>query len=52
MFFFGAVSFTLSDLVLSGTFFGEGKERPIDFILNYSTYYSAQFVIAFMLLFA
>ena len=52
MFFIGSVLFTLSDLVLSGTFFGEGKERPIDFILNYSTYYSAQFVIAFMLLFA
>ena len=51
MFFIGSVLFTISDLVLSGTFFGEGKERPIDFILNYVTYYGAQFVIAFLLLF-
>ena len=52
MFFIGSLLFAASDLVLSGTFFGEGKDRPIDFILNYSTYYSAQFVIAFLLLFA
>ena len=39
MFLIGAALFVISDLVLSGTFFGEGKERPIDFILNYSTYY-------------
>ena len=51
MFFFGAVSFTMSDLVLSGTFFGEGKERPIDFTLNYVFYYGAQFTIAMSLLF-
>jgi len=51
MFFIGSVLFVLSDLVLSGTFFGEGKERPIDFILNYITYYGAQFTIAMLLLF-
>ena len=47
----GGVLFAISDLVLSGTYFGEGKERPIDFILNYLTYYSAQFTIAFSIMF-
>lgn len=51
MFLIGSILFAISDLVLSGTYFGEGKERPIDFILNYSTYYSAQFIIALMLLY-
>ena len=51
MFLVGAVLFAISDLVLSGTFFGKGKERPIDFILNYLTYYGAQFTIAMVLLF-
>ena len=51
MFLIGSVLFAISDLVLSGTYFGEGKERPIDFILNYVTYYGAQFVIAMLLLF-
>ena len=51
MFLIGAILFAISDLVLSGTYFGKGKERPIDFILNYSTYYSAQYLIAFLLLF-
>ena len=52
MFVIGSVLFAISDLVLSGTYFGEGKERPIDFILNYVTYYGAQYAIAFLLLFA
>ena len=47
----GGILFAISDLVLSGTYFGEGKERPIDFILNYLTYYSAQFTIAFSIMF-
>ena len=51
LFLIGAVLFAASDLILSGTYFGEGKERPIDFILNYSTYYAAQFIIALLLLF-
>ena len=51
MFLVGVVLFAISDLVLSGTFFGKGKERPIDFILNYLTYYGAQFTIAMVLLF-
>jgi uncharacterized membrane protein YhhN len=52
LFLAGSLLFALSDLVLSGTFFGEGKERPIDFALNYATYYGAQFLIAFLLYFA
>ncbi len=48
--FAGGVLFALSDLVLSGTYFGTGKDRPIDIILNYLTYYPAQFLIASSLL--
>ena len=44
--FVGGALFLLSDLVLSGTYFGEGKDRPIDIILNYVFYYGAQFLIA------
>ena len=50
LFFAGGILFALSDLVLSGTYFG-GKERPVDIILNYLTYYPAQFLIALSLLF-
>lgn len=49
--FIGAVLFTASDLVLSGTYFGVGHDKPVDIILNYITYYPAQFVIALSLLF-
>ena len=49
--FVGGVLFAISDLVLSQTYFGQGHEKPLDFILNYLTYYSAQFVIAFSLFF-
>ena len=49
--FAGAILFTASDLVLSGTYFGTGHERPIDFVLNYFTYYPAQFLIATALMF-
>ncbi|MBQ9457096.1 MAG: hypothetical protein IJU64_01110 [Bacilli bacterium] len=51
MLFAGGLSFVISDVVLSGTYFGQGKERPADFILNYLFYYGAQFTIAFSLLF-
>ena len=51
MLFAGGISFAVSDLVLSKTYFGEGHEKPLDFILNYITYYGAQFIIAFSLLF-
>ncbi len=49
VFFIGSVLFMLSDLILSGTYFGEGKDRPVDLLLNYLTYYPAQFLIALSL---
>ena len=49
--FVGGVFFAISDLILSGTYFGVGKERPIDLALNYITYYTAQFLIASALVF-
>ena len=49
IFFIGSVLFALSDLVLSGTFFGTGKERPIDLASNYVLYYGGQYLIAFSL---
>ena len=44
--FLGGILFALSDLVLSGTYFGVGKDRPVHIILNYLSYYPAQFLIA------
>ena len=49
--FVGGVFFAISDLILSGTYFGTGKERPIDLALNYITYYAGQFLIASALVF-
>lgn len=51
MLFIGGVLFALSDLILCGTYFGEGKERPFDIISNAITYFSAQYLIAFSLFF-
>ena len=51
MLFAGGVLFAISDLILSGTYFGVGKERPVDIITNAVTYYVAQYVIAFSLFF-
>ena len=51
MIFAGGLLFTISDLILSGTYFGKGKERPVDIITNSVTYYAAQFVIALALFF-
>ena len=49
--FAGAISFAISDLILCGTYFAEGKERPFDIISNGITYYLAQYLIAFSLFF-
>ena len=49
--FIGGIFFALSDLILSGTYFGVNRERPIDLALNYITYYSGQFLIASALVF-
>lgn len=51
LFAVGAVLFTLSDLVLSGTYFGQGKNRAIDYFINHFLYYSAQFLIASTIMF-
>ena len=51
VFFIGGVLFVISDLILSGTYFGEGKNRPVDIITNHVAYYLAQFVIASSILF-
>ena len=51
MMFVGGVLFAISDLILSGTYFGENRERPVDIITNTVTYYMAQFTIAFAMLF-
>ena len=51
MMFIGGLLFTVSDLILSGTYFGKGKERPVDIITNSVTYYAAQFVIALAMFF-
>ena len=46
----GGILFASSDLILSGTYFGIGKERPIDITINSVLYYIAQFAIAFSIL--
>lgn len=51
MMFAGGVFFLISDLILSGTYFGEGKNRPVDIITNHTTYYVAQFLIAAAIMF-
>ncbi|MBQ6543785.1 MAG: lysoplasmalogenase [Clostridia bacterium] len=51
MIFGGSVFFALSDLILNGTYFGEGKNRPVDIVTNHVTYYIAQFAIALSLCF-
>ena len=43
----GGLFFIISDLILSGTYFGDGKDRPVDIIVNHTTYYIAQYCIAF-----
>ena len=47
----GAILFAISDLILSGTYFGENHETPMDIVSNAVTYFAAQYVIAFSLYF-
>lgn len=51
--FLGAASifFVISDFILTGTYFGKGKDRPVDIIVNHITYYIAQYLIALSLCF-
>ena len=51
MLFIGGILFALSDLILCGTYFGEGKDKPFDLISNSITYYVAQYLIAFSIFF-
>lgn len=44
--FIGGVSFAISDLILSGTYFGTDRDRPVHLALNYLTYCAGQFLIA------
>ncbi len=41
----GALLFMLSDLILSGTYFGEGQDKPVHYFTNHFSYYAAQFLI-------
>lgn len=47
----GGLLFLLSDLVLSGMYFGEGKNTKVNVIVNHSLYYAAQFAMAATILF-
>ncbi len=42
----GAVSFTLSDIVLSGTYFGRGYDGKVWIFINHFLYYAGQYLIA------
>lgn len=42
----GAILFTLSDVVLSSTYFGVGKDKKFHFFINHFLYYAGQYMIA------
>lgn len=47
----GAVSFTLSDVVLSGTYFGKGQDTGFFYFINHFLYYAGQYLIASSIMF-
>lgn len=47
----GSVLFLLSDAVLSNTFFGRGKDKPIHYFINHFLYYAGQYLIAASVMF-
>ncbi|MCH5321810.1 MAG: lysoplasmalogenase [Eubacterium sp.] len=47
----GSVLFLLSDVVLSNTFFGRGKDKPHHFFINHFLYYAGQYLIAASVMF-
>lgn len=47
----GSLAFLLSDVILSGTFFGEGKDKPHDYFINHFLYYAGQYLIAASVMF-
>ena len=46
------IVFSLSDAVLSNTFFGRGKDKPIHLFINHFLYYAGQYLIAASVMFA
>ncbi len=48
----GSILFLLSDAVLSNTFFGRGKDKPIHLFVNHFLYYAGQYLIAASVMFA
>lgn len=48
----GSILFLLSDAVLSNTFFGRGKDKPIHLFINHFLYYVGQYLIAASVMFA
>lgn len=49
--FVGGVLFALSDVILSGTFFGRGKDKKHHYFINHFLYYAAQYLIAASIMF-
>lgn len=47
----GAICFTLSDAVLSSTFFGRGKDGKFYLFINHFLYYAGQYLIAASVMF-
>lgn len=47
----GAISFTLSDVILSSTYFGKGWDKNYHYFLNHFLYYAGQYLIASSILF-
>ncbi len=47
----GSVLFLLSDVVLSNTFFGRGKDKPHHLFINHFLYYAGQYLIAASVMF-
>lgn len=48
----GMICVLISDVILSGTYFSTGKDRPVDIISNHALYYIGQFFVASSLMFA
>lgn len=42
----GSILFLLSDVILSGTYFGRGKDKKVHLFTNHFFYYAAQYLIA------
>lgn len=47
----GAVAFTLSDVILSSTYFGKGWDKGYHYFINHFLYYAGQYLIASSILF-